>query len=525
VIIKFFLTCQIFICSLIFSQKKTICYLTQTGKKDTIKLKEIEKIVIEKEICEACSYFKKDEILLCDKIELKDSTLKVYLSTTNDIIFKVKLNKNKEKKFSKLYKFNKEIRKILNKLENSGYPFAEIYLDSLIFDEKNLELIYKVKENEFIVYDTIDIIGKKVINKKFLSSYLGIKEGKAYQEKKIKDINKGISQLRFLKFKDSTKVFFMNNKSIIRTYLEKGNQQLFNGIVGASKTEDKVSIIGEINLFIYNLFSRAENINFYWKSLIQSSQTLNFSFNLPYIFNYPIGIQLKYFSEKKDTLFVTNQILYTLFFYYKHFNSINFSYGKTKSNTSRTYNDYGSFNAYTYKISFNYTTIEELLPKKGVNYEFNFSFNSIKYRDLQKKENRILEANIVNIIPIKKFFSLKLQFTMHNNNYYRYKNELQRIGGYNSLRGFDEEAFLVKYYYLAKLEPRFIITPKNHIYPLFDYCLFKTNRKENAKGVGFGIETLTKNGVLFLNYAVGTISGWKFNLTNIKIHIGYKSIF
>ena len=103
-----------------------------------------------------------------------------------------------------------------------------------------------------------------------------------------------------------------------------------------------------------------------------------------------------------------------------------------------------------------------------------------------------------------------------------YENELFRIGGVNSIRGFNEQSILTPKYNVTNLEYHFKVNTASYLYTITDFAILNntnTNKTTQLYGLGIGYYLSTKNTILNLSYAVGTNYEDSFNLNNSKLHI------
>lgn len=111
-----------------------------------------------------------------------------------------------------------------------------------------------------------------------------------------------------------------------------------------------------------------------------------------------------------------------------------------------------------------------------------------------------------------------------------FTNELYRIGGIQTIRGFDEESIFVSSYAVASLEYRYLLEQNSNIYVFGDYGWLEKNVGENylfdqPYSFGAGISFETSPGIFSLSYALGSQMGAPVYLRAAKIHFGFTSFF
>jgi hemolysin activation/secretion protein len=111
-----------------------------------------------------------------------------------------------------------------------------------------------------------------------------------------------------------------------------------------------------------------------------------------------------------------------------------------------------------------------------------------------------------------------------------FRNELFRIGGLKTLRGFDEESIFASTFVIPTLEYRFLFSQNSHLLLFTEGAWYEnTSNKNYVKdaplSVGAGVNFDTKAGILSLNYAIGNQFGNGFDVRNGKIHFGLTALF
>ena len=109
-------------------------------------------------------------------------------------------------------------------------------------------------------------------------------------------------------------------------------------------------------------------------------------------------------------------------------------------------------------------------------------------------------------------------------------NELYRIGGQQTLRGFDDLRFYTKSYSVFTIEPRMLINQRSFLFLFSDLGWLKekstlTFQDTFAWGIGAGLSLFTDSGLFNVAFGVGKIFPDNFDFKRPQVHIGYKAIF
>ena len=65
--------------------------------------------------------------------------------------------------------------KLLRYSENSGYPFAKVKMDSVVFDGTSVSAKLQVEKGDLIVIDSIIVKGDSKLSQAYLNNYLSIR--------------------------------------------------------------------------------------------------------------------------------------------------------------------------------------------------------------------------------------------------------------------------------------------------------------------------------------------------------------
>ncbi|MCX7955258.1 MAG: hypothetical protein N3A01_08760 [Bacteroidales bacterium] len=478
-------------------------------------------------MCDCCVAGLTNKFFKCDSIISYENKFKIYLTLIETSRFVIE-HSGKKYYYASEKKFNSKINKLLKRYENSGYPFCQIFIDSLYIQNNVVFLLYKLRKNSFISYDSIDVIGNKYISKNFLMSYLNLRKGKPYNESHVAITDQLINDLAFIKTKEASKVFFYNDKVIVRCFIEKNSFQQFYGVAGFSNQENKLTFTGEINFSLLNTLKHADFIRFNWKSYSKESQKLQASFGYPYLLDLPFGIEYNLLLDKHDTSYVNSVSNPSVFYYLLGLNGIGFSYSQKNSVVSKYTNNekFRSFKSYAYGINLRYSRLNrQYLPRKGIRINLSLNYLLTTFADLANKRHISFSLKSDFYFDIYKRFVVKLNNSTEYISNVVYKNELIKFGGSKNLRGFDEESIFANAYHLLSLELRYILGNETQVYPFYDFSVFNyENKNYFAHATGFGIDLFTKNGIFFVTYGIGKVNPMNFLWKNIKVHFGYKTL-
>lgn len=462
-------------------------------------------------------------------------------------------------------------QKLLDYLENNGYPFAKIQLDSIQLEGEAFEARLKIERGPLYRIDSISNLGTARLTPVFLQHYLGIPNGSLFRKDRLKTVSKKIFELPYVQEQQPWDMTMLGTGSILNVYLAPKKSSQVNVLVGFLPANDqllnnKLLVTGEATISLKNALGGGESIGLNWQQIQVKSPRLDISFAYPYLFNSPFGVNFGFNLFKKDSSFINISLLLGL------------QYALASNHTGSVYIQNISSSLLT--VDTNTVKFTRKLPVEadvrsvniGVNYEWfntDYRFNPRKGNELMintsagtKKVNK--NSSIVKLHdPGEPDFDFNRLYDTVNLNGYQFRvklsgahyfrltrastfkvglnggwfespnifrNELFQIGGYRLLRGFDEESIFASQYGVATLEYRYLIGQNSYFFGFTDLGWAKNSAPTVAVsntfiGVGLGMAFETKAGIFNISYAAGKRDDAKFNLRQSKIHFGYVNYF
>ncbi len=470
----------------------------------------------------------------------------------SEVGFREKIYRNKP-----LY--YKDVKRVQDKLltwcENNGYPFAAVKLDSIQTEGTKFSASLRLDKNPLIRIDSVLLRGSAKIAPAFLHSYIGIRPGSLYNESQVKKMGNRLKELPFVKESKPSLVLFSEKNTRLVLFLDKRRASQFDGILGILPDDKtgKILVTGDIHLKLQNVIGRGELLDLQWRSLQKNTQDLKTKFSYPFLFSTPFGIDYQLKLYKKDTSYLDVnqsfgiQYLLTGGNYIKAFiNSKNSSLLSTKGIEFVTVlPPYADIHTLSYGLGFKAEELDyRLNPRKGYSFSItaaagnksirkNARLNPIIYEGLTLNSvqyNAELEAAL--FIPVMNRSTIRIGSSsayLYNNSVV-FLNELFRIGGLRSLRGFDEESIFASGYSILSLEYRYLLEQNSYLYVFGDAAFYEnhsinTNIDDMPYGFGTGISFETKAGIFSISYALGHQFSNPIQLRTGKVHFGIVSYF
>ncbi|MCL2246280.1 MAG: BamA/TamA family outer membrane protein [Lentimicrobiaceae bacterium] len=438
-------------------------------------------------------------------------------------------------------------QKTLTYLENRGFPFASIYLDSIAERSDTVFAQLAINKNQRCVFDSIVVRGNLKIAKSYLKAYFNFKKKKPYNESIVKQIPQLIQELPFVEEKQPSAVEFTEENASLYLFLDKKRVNQFDGYIGLVPVSDrsgKIAVSGEMNLHLMNLFTIGESLDLQWRATERFSQFLELKANFPYLVGTPLGVDGLFMLDKKDTTYLNMNYVIGLFYSFKGYNfaRVYFDYATSNILDKNLYDashalTYSDYKKTMYGFAFRFRDLDFIYnPRKGYDLNLNVAVGSRKIiENAQSPQNDDvdlvtvryrLHGKIRGYIPLHKRWVLGLGAeggALFGKQHLT--NELFRIGGMNSLQGFDDLSIRASNYGTGLVELRFLIAKIAYINAFFNGAWYEQKLSGNYLndfpfGFGAGIAFTTKAGLFYLSYALGKQLDNPISFKTGKIHFG-----
>ncbi|MCH2196743.1 ShlB/FhaC/HecB family hemolysin secretion/activation protein, partial [Kordia sp.] len=393
---------------------------------------------------------------------------------------------------------------IVENFQNTGNPFAEVQLKNV---KKKQDVIFadlSISITKKRSLDKIIIKGYEKFPKSYTKHYLRL-TAKTFNKEEITKQTKRLNQLPFARQIKDPEILFSKDSTTLYVYIEKVKSNFFDGFLGFNSDEDtgNLKLNGYLDLKLINNLNAGEQFNILWKNDGNGQTKFLADLKIPYIFNSPIGIIAGLDIFRRDSLFnIVNTKLNT-FYQINQNNQVYVGIQQIESNnllednTNTSIDDYKSF----------FTTAGYTFSKRNNNYSIfqNKVFASLEAQigtrknDTEKNEqtkfsftgNYLWELNDRNFI----YFNNTSEALISD----RYlTNEKFRLGGIQSVRGFNENSLEATLYSTINTEYRYILSRNSYVHSIIDFTYLKDDLTQNnvkLYGFGFGLGIRSKSGL------------------------------
>ena len=460
---------------------------------------------------------------------------------------------------------------LMNQLEEMGYPFASIKLDSSYWLEQQLCAQLKLDVGPLYKIDSIHIDSRMHINPNYLQRYLGLQSDQVYRRSLLMSVSKRLEDLGYLKEWKPWDLNLYGTGATLNLYLQPEKSNRFDLLLGLMPSNPllngKTQFTGDGTMELNNAFGNGEHLFVNWQQLQIKSPRLQLNFDRPYLFNSNLGIDLKFNLLKKDSsyinLFSSAGIQYKvdqkqLLKFYIMQNLSNVLYVDTQlikqSKSLQSFLDItntqmglewlwhstddrrnplkgldGSLllSSGLKKIRKQETILSLKQDANGNLYDFSRLYDGLQLSNVQSSLK--VHLNQFNKLGTNTTFKLGVQAAWIYGKQL-FLNEMYQIGGIKTLRGFDEESIFASSFAIGTAEFRYLLDKTSNVFGFVDAAVVQKSLlgvKENRSfvGVGMGLNFMTKSGLFSLAYALGKSDQQEFGLKTSKIHLGFSTLF
>ncbi|WP_179197550.1 BamA/TamA family outer membrane protein [Hymenobacter crusticola] len=448
-------------------------------------------------------------------------------------------------------------QRIVGEAETQGYPFAAVRLDSVSLRGAEIEARVVLDRGPVILFDSIQIVGSSKTKKRFLTKYLQIFPNQPYNQQRVDAAAQLLRQLPYVQVKGDPEVRFSQGKARVYLLIDDRNANQFDAIVGVvpnsntSVGQRKLQLTGDVTINLRNLRGGGKQVGLQWRKVDIATQSLDAHYLHPNFFGTPLELGASFNLYKQANAFLTVrprlQVTYPTaragrltFFTERRSSRLLDTLLEARTTLPDTidsqYNSYG--------VAYEWNRLDDLyFPRQGVliylqgavgtkSITKNPELNDTLYSRIALRSNQItLSGRIEQYVRIGSNGVLMGRVRGEALlNQRLFLNDMFRIGGLATLRGFSENYFYTNSYAVGTAEFRQFTGSDAYVFLFLDQAYLRrdlVNSKfwDAPTGVGAGLSFRTGAGVFQFVYSMGQAKGQRLAPNASKIHFGITSRF
>lgn len=461
--------------------------------------------------------------------QIKKAKIKIESPNLNQVDFKKHVLIN-----NYLIISTQEIRPFLsnisNQLENQGKSFSKVQLKNITVKNDTLYADLHIQLSKKRRIDRVIVKGYPNFPKSFVKNYFKINSKTVFTNQKIEDISNATQNLQFVQEIKVPEVLFTKDSTLLYIYVKKKQNNSFDGIVNfASKEDGGLLFNGNLDLTLHNILDTGEEFALHWNSIGNERQEFTLKTALPFVFKTAISPQASLLIYKQDSTFINTKFDAKLF--YEISPKLKVGLGFNSETSEELNNSNALSNVSSFQSNFVEGELQYIIPKKDFFYNKRFFFNLNLSIGNRKATNSVTKqfkihsiASYIWDLSKKSSFFLKNETGFFNSDNYL-TNELFRIGGARTIRGFNEQSIFAESYTFFSLEYRLLTSPKSYLYTITDIAQIKDTLNNKLFGLGLGYLFYSNQSKININLSVGKTSTSSFDFQNTKLIIGWVTYF
>ena len=433
----------------------------------------------------------------------------------------------------KTREFSDLTNQLLKQIDRKGNSFSEITYVNPLLKNDTLFLEMKISNSSSRKIDKVITRGYEDFPKKFITKYFLIDKNTVFSKQKLNQVSALSNKLDFIKEKKAPEVLFKKDSTHLYLFLDKIGTSSFDGLVNFSSKENGKGLLlnGNLDLKLNNTFNTGEKFEIIWNKVSDEKTDFKINSYVPYILNSKFSTTLEFYLYRQDSTFINTNFELKTDYSINQKSHASILYSSEKSNylLNISNNDLASYSNYFI----------------GLGYELKKSSTSNLYKYKNGLNLNLTigkrKTDTESINQLKFHFSAFANVQINNRGYLNIKNEsglltsknyllneLFRIGGANSIRGYNEQSIFTNGYSYSNIEFRYSLDTSSYLYSITDLGIYKentTNKIKKLLGIGAGYQFRINNNLVNLGYVISTNSSTNAKLNSSRLVVRWTSFF
>ncbi|MFY8033509.1 MAG: hypothetical protein ACOVMN_03260 [Flexibacteraceae bacterium] len=438
--------------------------------------------------------------------------------------------------------------------DEAGYPFAKV--EPLVVKiTEGYGLYFKVTRGPLFVWDTLTFASEIPIKGKFLEKYLYLKRSEIYNPKQAARAASVLRTMPYLQLQSDIVFGFSGKKVSPQLQVKYRKVNTADGVIGFLPNESqqgKLILNGEINLKLVNLFKSGKVLDLQWRSTRPGSLKLLAEYIHPVFLGTHWELQTNVQLLKEDSTFFNRALKAAFLYQFENGAKAGFYIRDNRSavllqNRETTTQNLSNLASTTYLELGSAIEINSLSdyfsPRKGIYLKSEFGLGQKQINNSSpdstsqtttsapKTPQALLKVLQSSYIPTSSKSSLLVKFqlgALWNRTLQR--NELLRLGGMQTMRGFAENLFFASKYAVATTEWFYYLDESSSIslfaeQAMMQRFLLTRETTDYPTAIGLGLRFGTRNGIFNLAYAFGRNNESPFSVRTAVVHFGISGRF
>ncbi len=421
---------------------------------------------------------------------------------------------------------------LITKQDKIGNSFSEIFYKNPTYKNNTLILELQIVESSKRSIDKVIVKGYEIFPKNFIKNFFQIKDQTVFSKAKIEEISNRTKKLSFVSEKKKPEVLFKKDSTHLYLFFDKLESSSFDGIINFASKEDGNGLLlnGNLDLKLNNVFNYGEQFELFWNKVAEEKTEFNIHIKAPYFLNSVLSTEIGFNIFRQDSTFLSTNFNFKTEYDLNNRSKLSILFSSEKSSYLLNSNESNldSYSNYFTGIEYNSTILSE-----NNLFKDKFKFNIATIIGKRKSTTNVtqLKCNLSSLFNLRtskrSYVYIKNESGILTSNNYLL-NELFRIGGANSIRGFNEQSIYTNQYSYINVEYRYLTSISSYLYSITDLGLFNdvfASKLNVPVGIGIGYGFKLNNNHINFAYANGFNSSNVAKLKNSKLILKLTSFF
>ena len=406
---------------------------------------------------------------------------------------------------------------------DNSFLFASVKLDSLVQKNAAYLAYLEVAEGSFCEFDEYKFVGNKVTQDETILRISQIENIKKITPAVLQNAAENLRSKDYIK---ACEIIPLNGKQLL-FQIEEDRMSRIAGVLGYDNSQaGKNKFAGYLNVEFLNLSGTDRSLALNWERLVTDQTTVEMAYHESGFRRFPLEADFSLQREEVDSTYIRTQFHTDIYVHnlsnkyglYISFDEIYPGSRRPRTVESASYRKVGAFWDFS---AVNYAKN----PTGGYAYylKYYYIFNKVDHKNVTKQAAE-LEYEIYHKIRPKLVLAAKINVDVIENKKLNYL-EYFALGGYQSLRGFEENQFQGYRLGWTNLELRLLTSRNSRLFLFTDYGYVENSEytMNDLFGFGFGMNMQTKVGLLGITYGFSYQNGELRNPLDGIIHFGIES--
>jgi outer membrane protein assembly factor BamA len=420
----------------------------------------------------------------------------------------------------------KDIRSVLERYNDNGYLLANVKIESIVpQDSEGLDILLRVDEGKKMRTSAMEIAGLANTDTAIVTREFALSQEPYYSKSAVTSARNRVARLGIFSSVSEADPYIINDSlSGIKLAVTEGNTTFIDGILGYSPPASSGAsgiVTGYVTLDFCNIGGTARQGYFAYRRESPSIQDIGARYREPWLFGVPLSLGAEFNEREEDSLFTRSRLALDLAVHIADNTTLG-ALGAYESVIPGSAGLIYKTKALSSGLTLEFDTRNKIIaPTSGLDVSFSAIYKSKSisganlYDSLGEAGTALSQFGFsaIGFVPTfspRFIFVPKLLANRVGASQGKLQeNDLFRVGGIRSLRGYYESQFLVSAYAVASAEFRLMFDEQAFLSAFTDLGYLEReegigfpHEVDHPLGYGIGFQLGTKIGILSVNIAL-----------------------